>query len=145
MALAERLSLQETRRRHLRVYFVRDRDIGRLIICGSACSIAFKAPRHFACDFPGCEKSYEKRKQLTAHVQAAHSDVRHGPCPCCDLTFARRGALKQHLKRKRQQISEELQQPDPESNVDDRRITQPYADDYVLITAHTPMLCCNCI
>ena len=121
-------------------------------ICGSACSIAFmagiihaQAPRHFACDFPGCEKSYEKRKQLTAHVQAAHSDVRHGPCPCCDLTVARRAALKQHLKRKRQQISEELQQPDPESNVDDRRITQPYADDYVLITAHTPMLCCNCI
>ena len=120
-------------------------------ICGSACSVAFmagvihaQAPRHFTCDFPGCRKSYEKRKQLTAHTEAVHSNVRHGPCPCCGVTYARRAALVQHLKRKRQQISEELRQPDPKPNAADRVLAQSYADDCALITAHTPMLCCNC-
>ena len=115
-------------------------------ICGTACSFAFmagivhaQAPRRFMCDFPGCDKTYEKRKQLTAHVQAAHSGVRHGPCPCCGLTFARRAAFEQHLKRKREQISEELQHPDSDSNTDDRLIIQSYADDCVLIIPHASM------
>jgi uncharacterized C2H2 Zn-finger protein len=115
-------------------------------ICGTACSFAFmagivhaQAPRRFMCDFPGCDKTYEKRKQLTAHAQAAHSGVRHGPCPCCGLTFARRAAFKQHLKRKREQISEELQHPDSDSNTDDRLVIQSYADDCVLIIPHASM------
>ena len=88
-------------------------------ICGSGCSSAFiagvmerEARTPHKCPFEDCNKSYSLRKQLNVHINAAHKLVRHGPCPCCGLTFAARHCLVKHLKLMRQQVAEKLKSAD---------------------------------
>ena len=94
-----------------------DRRFPGDFICGSGCSAAFMAgliasavPKPHRCEYKGCSKSYAKAKQLKVHVSAEHHGERHGPCPCCGLTFAAKHSLVSHLKRKRLQISTEVQE-----------------------------------
>jgi hypothetical protein len=94
---------------------IKGRRFAEDFICGSGCSSAFfaglmehKASTPHRCPFENCSKAYALQKQLNVHIKAVHQRVRHGPCPCCGITFAAKSCLVTHLKAMRQQVTREL-------------------------------------
>ncbi|XP_035712211.1 zinc finger protein 77-like [Folsomia candida] len=53
---------------------------------------------HFACTFPGCEKTYQRSGHLRAHVNSEHTQnpVRY-PCTLCGKEFKNSPHLKRHI------------------------------------------------
>ena len=44
----------------------------------------------------------------TLHINAVHENVRHGPCPCCNLTFSSKQKLKLHLRQQRMLLADAI-------------------------------------
>ena len=79
--------------------------------CKEACTTPFALKRHkttqhsderpFACDFPGCTKTFARKDKLAQHVKNKHSEDRPFLCgyPGCGLAFKWAGQRKEHWLR----------------------------------------------
>ena len=52
------------------------------------------------CEFPGCNKMYNRVRDMKRHMNSAHTREVNYVCPHCSKTFQRKDYLKVHLEKK---------------------------------------------
>ncbi|KAF2226713.1 hypothetical protein BDZ85DRAFT_278642 [Elsinoe ampelina] len=95
--------------RRKRVYATQDTTVHQCHICKQFFQRSYNLKAHmrthdptreraWVCQYPACDKAFERRADLSRHFDSVHIRDRKYPCPQCGSRFTRKDTARRHIE-----------------------------------------------